>query len=76
MKLFGYEVEKEKLYTVEIPNPNSEGHVVLRKTGDGRVAITFANAGRWRGDNNVKLTESEIKQDFAWAWQFAKGVEE
>lgn len=38
--LYGYEVEKEKLYTVELPNPNSGGHVVLCKTGDGRVAIT------------------------------------
>lgn len=76
MKLFGYEVEKEKLYTVELPNPNSGGHIVLCKTGDGRVAITFANAGRWRGVKNVKLTESEIKRDFEWAWQFAKEVEE
>lgn len=29
--LFGYEVEKEKLYTVEMPNPNSDDHLVLRK---------------------------------------------
>lgn len=75
MKLYGYEIEKEKLYTVEIPNLNSGGHVVLRKTGDGRVAITFANAGRWRGDKNAQLTEAEIKQDFDWAWQFAEEVE-
>lgn len=74
--LYGYEVEKEKLYTVELPNPNAGGNVVLCKTGDGRVSITFANAGRWRGVKNVQLTESEIKQDFAWAWQFAKEVEE
>lgn len=73
---YGYEVEKEKLYTVEIPNPNAGGHVVLCKTGDGRVSITFANACRWRGVKNVQLTESEIKQDFEWAWQFAKEVEE
>lgn len=75
MKLFGYEVEKEKLYTVELPNPNAGGNVVLCKTGDGRVSITFANAGRWRGVKNVQLTESEIKKDFEWAWQFAKEVE-
>lgn len=42
------EVEKEKLYTVEIPNLN-----------DGEL-----------------LTESEIKRDFEWAWQWAKPVEE
>lgn len=74
--LYGYEIEKEKLYTVEIPNPNAGGHVILCKTGDGRVAITFAKAGRWRGIKKVQLTESEIKQDFEWAWQFAKEVEE
>ena len=74
--LYGYEIEKEKLYTVELPSPNAGGHVVLCKTGDGRVSITFANAGRWRGVKNVQLTEAEIKQDFEWAWQFAKEVEE
>jgi hypothetical protein len=25
---------------------------------------------------SYKLTESEIKEDFEWAWQFAKEVEE
>lgn len=74
--LYGYEIEKEKLYTVELPNPNAGGHVVLCKTGDGRVSITFVNAGRWRGVKNVQLTEAEIKQDFDWAWEFAKEVEE
>ena len=74
MKLFGYEVEKQKLYTVEIPNPNTGGHVVLRKASDGTVFIDFASAARWRGSKNVQLTEAEIKQDFDWAWQFAEEV--
>ena len=26
--------------------------------------------------SNAKLTESEIKQDFEWAWKWAKEVEE
>lgn len=76
MKLYGYEVEKEKLYIVEIPNPNSGVNTVLCKTGDGRVSIALTNSGRWKGVENVQLTESEIKQDFEWAWQFAKEVEE
>ena len=76
MHKFGYEVEKEKLYTVELPNPNAVGHVVLCKTSDGEVAITFASTARWRGSKNVQLTESEIKKDFGWAWQFAKEVKE
>ena len=75
MKLYGYEVEKQKLYTVEIPNPNLNAHVVLQKTGDGLVLVTVGNA-RWRGWESSKLTEAEIKQDFEWAFQFAKPVEE
>lgn len=77
MKLFGYEVEKEQLYTVEIPNPNSAGgHVVLCRISDGIVSIAFAKVDRWRGRTDFQLTESEIKKDFEWAWQFAEEVEE
>lgn len=73
--LDGYEVEKEKLYTVEIPNPNLNAHTILKKTDNGIVLIGVTHA-RWRGWENSKLTESEIKQDFEWAFQFAKEVEE
>ena len=75
--LDGYEIEQEKLYTVEIPNPNLNAHVVLQKTGDGLVLVTVGNA-RWRGWAESKLTETEIKKDFEWAWDagFAKPVEE
>lgn len=68
--------ELEKLYTVEIPNPNAGGHVVLCKTSDGIVSIAFTGKARWQGCKNFQLTEAEIKQDFDWAWQFAKEVEE
>lgn len=73
---YGYKVEKEKLYTVEIPNPNAGGHVVLCKTSDGIVSIFFTGMARWRGGKNFQLTEAEIKKDFAWAWEFRKEVEE
>ncbi|MDO5793479.1 MAG: DUF1642 domain-containing protein [Turicibacter sp.] len=76
MKLLGYEVEKDKLYTVELPNPNAGGHVVLCKTSDGIVSIAFAGMAHWKGCKNYQLTESEIKKDFDWAWQFAKELEE
>ena len=60
------EVEKEKLYTVEIPNPN--GLVVcLERLERGKIALSTLGES--------KLTESEIKQDFEWAWQWAKEVE-
>ena len=64
--LDGYEVEKEKLYTVEIPNPN--GVVVcLERLDGGKIALSTLGES--------ELTESEIKQDFEWAWQWAKEVE-
>ena len=74
--LDGYEIEQEKLYTVEIPNPNLNAHVVLQKTGDGLVLVTVGNAG-WAEWESSKLTESEIKKDFEWAWDagFAEEVE-
>ena len=75
MKLYGYEVKQEKLYTVEIPNPNSDDHTILQKTDKGIVLIGVTHA-RWRGLENSKLTEAEIRKDFEWAWQFAKPVEE
>ena len=69
------DIEQEKLYTVEIPNPNLNDHTILQKTNNGIVLIGVTHA-RWRGWENSKLTEAEIKQDFEWAWQFAKEVEE
>lgn len=75
MHKFGYEVEKEKLYTVELPNPNAGGHVVLCKTSDGIVSIAFTGMARWQGCKNFQLTEAEIKKDFEWAFRWAKEVE-
>lgn len=74
--LFDYTVKKEKLYTVEIPNPNAGGHVVLCKTSDGIVSIFFTGMARWRGCKNVQLTEAEIKENFEWAWKYAEEVKE
>lgn len=84
MHKFGYEVEKEKLYTVEIPNPNGGeyGRVFLGKYGSGKVGlhcwtsykqINFDDS--WKKDKIAQLTESEIKKDFEWAWQFAEEAE-
>lgn len=75
MHKFGYEVKKEKLYTVEIPNPNLNAHIILQKTKKGIVLVAVGNA-RWKGWKSSKLTEAEIKKDFGWAWQWAKEVEE
>lgn len=74
--IYGYEVEKEKLYTVEIPNPRATLHFVLRKYEEGEVCISCYNSDNWRDHKCVQLTESEIKQDFEWAWQFKEEVKE
>lgn len=72
------EVEKEKLYTVELPNPNCFGFcsIILRRDNKGKIYISFSvfNRETWRSDENAQLTESEIKKDFDWAWQFAEEV--
>ena len=74
MHQFGYEVQKEKLYTVEIPNPNYGERPILYKNKDGKVSIIFPSVPCWREVKNAQLTEEEVKQDFDWAWQFAKEV--
>lgn len=77
MKLYGYEVEKEKLYTVELPNPNrADVSLALGLYNDGKVAIFAVFIDSWKYEKRYKLTEAEIKEDFEWAWQFAKEVEE
>lgn len=74
--LFGYEVEKEKLYTVELPNPNSLDYLMLQKDRRGKISVAWYCTDSWREDERVQLTEAEIKKDFEWAWQFAKEVDE
>lgn len=76
MHKFGYEVEKEKLYTVEIPNPNGGTYLVLCKDCDGKLFVETFLTKDWETFGKCKLTEAEIKQDFDWARQFAKEVEE
>lgn len=72
--IYGYEVEKEKLYTVEIPNPHGLGHTVLVKDMYGNIFITYVMNSDWRKSKVNQLTEAEIKEDFEWAWQFAEEV--
>ena len=82
MKLFGYEVEyeveKKKLYTVEIPNPDypDKGKFVLCKNKSGKVFIKWTCLDDWEFWEEFQLTEEEVKEKFNWAWQFAKEVKE
>ena len=78
MHQFGYEVQKEKLYTVEIPIANSPlgYHYVLRKTTSGEIIIDSFFTNNWGNYDYCQLTEAEIKKDHDWAWKYAKEVEE
>lgn len=60
MKLFGYEVEKEKLYTVEIPSHGNPDHFVLRKHVDGEVCIDCYLSDNWRDYKCAQLTENVL----------------
>ncbi|HEP6700175.1 TPA: DUF1642 domain-containing protein, partial [Streptococcus pyogenes] len=73
--IYGYTIEKEKLYTVEIPNPNGLS-VCLQRLDDGNVVLSIPRNARWKGLEVMQLTESEIRKDFDWAWQFAEEVRE
>ena len=76
--LYGYEIEKEKLYTVEIPIANSPlgYHYVLRKTISGEIIIDSFFTNNWGNYDYCQLTEEEIKKDHGWAWKYAKEVKE
>lgn len=81
--IYDYEVEKEKLYTVEIPNPNGSGFskTYLAKNKDGKVELftwsgytSIEFADDWKQEKNAQLTEAEIKKDHEWAWRFVEEV--
>lgn len=73
---YGYEVEKEKLYTVEIPNPNSAGGklVLSKQQSTGRLILEMLSSDINK-PKYLHLTEAEIKEDFEWAFRWAKEVE-
>lgn len=76
--LDGYVVEREKLYTVEIPDPNRKGKNRVYLTKDPATGKIFVTKGKFYPKTNKQtwLTESEIRKDFDWAWQWAEEVKE
>lgn len=78
--IYGYTVKKEKLYTVEIPNPNrnSKGCAKFRleKLGDKVYLVKRKSKDVYQNKDSQKLTEAEIRKDFEWAWRFAEEVTE
>ena len=77
MHKFGYIVKKEKLYTVELPNPNSAGGklVLSKQQSTGRLILEMLNS-HINKPKYLHLTEAEIKEDFDWLLQFAEEVPE
>lgn len=75
-------VEKEKLYTVEIPNPNRTNNKFMKKLMLFKISVDspIIEIGFMGNPDSplCKLTEAEIRKDFEWAWQqgFAKEVTE
>ncbi|CRQ91052.1 phage protein [Streptococcus equi subsp. equi] len=79
--LFGYTVKKEKLYIVEIPNPNSgieHKHIALARLANGKLGFSEIIDTDFYSREDVRLTESEIRKDFDWVWreEFPKEVTE
>ena len=73
--LDGYVIEQEKLYTVEIPDPNSYCNYRYLSRNNNGICLDASNDNKWKQKKINQFTEAEIKQDFEWAWQFAKEVE-
>ncbi|WP_449451446.1 DUF1642 domain-containing protein [Streptococcus suis] len=71
------EVEKEQLYIVEIPDPNSYSDYRYLSRNDNGICLDASNDNKWKQKKRNQFTESEIKHDFEWAWDagFAKPVE-
>ena len=71
-----FEIEQEKLYTVEIPDPHGMYKILyLFRNSVGNIRIGGNDYRDIFLDAKTHLTEYEIKQDFEWAFQFAKPVE-
>lgn len=75
MKLYGYEIDNDKLYTVELPNNGGYYHIILARNSIGEIKLINTENVFWKESNYAQLTEAEIKKDFDWTWQFAEEVE-
>ncbi|MFA9413301.1 DUF1642 domain-containing protein [Streptococcus sp. E29BA] len=73
------EVEPEKLYTVEIPDPHNGvwRYTTLVRLEHKKIRIVMVDDPLWKHSIAHQLTEDEIRKDFDWAWNagFAKEVQ-
>ena len=73
MHQLGYEVEKEKLYVVAIPDEERNKFIQLWKNKAGKLFFNFVDKIKY-GEVNL-LTEEEIKQKDEHLLHYAKEVE-
>ena len=75
--LDGFDIVQEKLYTVEIPDPNSYYNYRYLSRNDNGIYLDASDNTKWKQEERNQLTEAEIRKDFEWAWDagFAKEVE-
>ncbi|MDQ8291606.1 DUF1642 domain-containing protein [Enterococcus faecium] len=61
--ILGYEVEKEPLYYVTLPDTDKDSEVVyaLEKKRDGNIEISLVNRRKLGVSDSTKLSEQEIK---------------
>ncbi|MBS4462227.1 DUF1642 domain-containing protein [Aerococcaceae bacterium zg-B36] len=76
--LYGYEVERERLYRVSIPIQEDKVFCLQKTIADDKVTarITSLHSYALAESRYIHLTEAEIKKDFGWTWQFAVEVTE
>lgn len=71
------EREEEKKYRVVLPDPESEGSsFALARTVNETIVINVAKKSNIEALKRYRLTESEIKRNHEYLWQFAKEVVE
>ena len=68
--------EEEKKYRVRIPDsPERTPVYALCKLANGCVVIKQTNESNFQEHDRYRLTESEIKRNHEYLWQFAKEIE-
>lgn len=73
----GYEVKKEPLYYVPLPDTDKDSEVVyaLEKKHSGRIEISLVDRRKLGVSDSTKLSEHEIKSVDERYWSFAVPVE-
>lgn len=73
--LDGYEVEKEKKYTVQILDSSTDGYSIILGYRDGKVCIRQFLSSTWKMNCSNQLTKPELEAaGFGWVFD-CEGVE-